>query len=198
MAEMVTTMMPEAMMDFLMNGRDQAAIGNRDESMAPHGVFPTAGDDKWIAIAIATDDEFAKLCEALGVPSMSSDPKFARLLGRLDHVDELEREIAARTRAHQRDELVTKLRERGLAAGPVYNTPEVINDPVFSQSGMLVNLKHGEVGERVVPGLPVRFSAIDLEYRGAPMIGEHTDEVMREFGYSTAEIARLKEAKVLI
>jgi formyl-CoA transferase len=59
-------------------------------------------------------------------------------------------------------------------------------------------LKHGEVGERVVPGLPVRFSGIDLEYRGAPMIGEHTDEVMREFGYSEAEIARLKEAKVLI
>ncbi len=198
MAEMVTTMMPEAMMDFLMNGRDQAAIGNRDESMAPHGVFPAAGDDKWIAIAIASDDEFAKLCEALGVPSMASDPKFARLLGRLANVEELEREIAARTRVHQRDELVTKLRERGLAAGPVYNTPEVMNDPVFSQSSMLVNLKHGEVGERVVPGLPVQFSAIDLEYRGAPMIGEHTDEVMREFGYSTAEIARLKEAKVLI
>src|SRR5208282_5984775 len=69
MAEMVTTMMPEAMMDFLMNGREQAAIGNRDESMAPHGVFPAAGDDKWIAIATASDDEFAKLCEALGAPS---------------------------------------------------------------------------------------------------------------------------------
>ncbi len=63
MAEMVTTMMPEAMMDFLMNGRDQSPIGNRDDSMAPHGVFPAAGDDQWIAIAIASDDEFAKLCE---------------------------------------------------------------------------------------------------------------------------------------
>ncbi len=198
MAEMVTTMMPEAMMDFLMNGRDQAAIGNRDESMAPHGVFPTAGDDQWIAIAIASDDEFAKLCAVLGLPSMAKNPEFARLLGRLDNVEELEREIAARTRAHHRDALVAKLRERGLAAGPVYNTPEVINDPAFSESGMLVNLRHGEVGERVVAGLPVRFSAIDLGYRGAPMIGEHTDEVMRELGYSAAEIARLKEAKVLI
>jgi crotonobetainyl-CoA:carnitine CoA-transferase CaiB-like acyl-CoA transferase len=198
MAEMVTTMMPEAMMDFLMNGRDQAAIGNRDESMAPHGVFPAAGDDKWIAIAIASDTEFASLCAALHVPSMASNPKFSRLYGRLANVEELEREIAARTRVHQRDELVTKLRARGLAVGPVYSTPEVINDPVFAESGMLVKLKHGEVGERVVPGLPVRFSAIDLEYRGAPMIGEHTDEVMREFGYSAEEIARLKEGKVLI
>src|SRR5580658_4086649 len=119
MAEMVTTMMPEAMMDFLMNGRDQAAIGNRDESMAPHGVFPASGDDKWIAIAIAGDDEFAKLCEALGTPSMASDTKFARLQGRLANVEELEREIAARTRSQPRDELVTKLRSCGLAAGPV-------------------------------------------------------------------------------
>jgi crotonobetainyl-CoA:carnitine CoA-transferase CaiB-like acyl-CoA transferase len=199
MAEMVTTMMPEAMMDFLMNGRDQAAIGNRDESMAPHGVFPAAGDDQWIAIAIATDDEFAKLCEVLGMPSMASDPKFSRLYGRLANVEELECEIATRTRTHARDDLVTKLRARDLAAGPVYNTPEVINDPVFAESSMLVNLKHGEVGQRVVPGLPVRFSAIDLEYRGAPMIGEHTDQLMSELlGYSAEEIARLKEAKVLI
>ncbi|HWN56767.1 MAG TPA: CoA transferase, partial [Methylomirabilota bacterium] len=83
MAEMVTTMMPEAMMDFLMNGRDQAAIGNRDESMAPHGVFPAVGDDKWFAIAIASETEFATLCEALHVPSLASDPKFSRLYGRL-------------------------------------------------------------------------------------------------------------------
>jgi len=199
MAEMVTTMMPEAMMDFLMNGRDQAPIGNRDESMAPHGVFPAAGDDQWLTIAIASDDEFANLCEALGVRSMASDAKFARLLGRLDNVEELEREIAARTRTHRRDELVAKLRARGLAAGPVYNTPGLMKDPVFSESSMLVNLKHGEVGQRIVPGLPVQFSGIDLDYRGAPMIGEHTEEVMAELlGYSAAEIARLKEAKVLI
>jgi crotonobetainyl-CoA:carnitine CoA-transferase CaiB-like acyl-CoA transferase len=199
MAEMVTTMMPEAMMDFLMNGRDQGPNGNRDESMAPHGVFPAAGDDKWIAIAIAADDEFAQLCQALGAPSLADDPKFARLPARLANVEELERQVAARTRVHPRDELVTKLRALGLAAGPVYSTPDLMKDPVFSESSMLVKLKHGEVGERVVPGLPVRFSGIDLDYRGAPMIGEHTDEIMSELlGYSADEIARLKQAKVLI
>src|SRR5260221_7324490 len=83
MAETVTTMIPEAMLDFLMNGRDQGPIGNRDEAMAPHGVFPVLGDDQWIAIAIASDDEFAKLCGVLGVSSMAKDLKFAKLVTRL-------------------------------------------------------------------------------------------------------------------
>jgi crotonobetainyl-CoA:carnitine CoA-transferase CaiB-like acyl-CoA transferase len=199
MAEMVTTMMPEAMMDFLINGRDRGGMGNRDESMAPHGVFPVAGDDKWIAIAIASDEEFAKLCEVLGVPSMASGATFSHLAGRLSNLEELEREIAARTRVFDRDDLVARLRERDLAAGPVYNTLELMNDRAFTESGMLVKLKHSEVGERVVPGIPVRFGGIDLDYRGAPAIGENTEEVLSELlGYSAEEISRLREAKVLI
>jgi benzylsuccinate CoA-transferase BbsF subunit len=174
-------------------------MGNRDALMAPHGVFPAAGDYKWIAIAIASDAEFAQLCEVLGVSTMASDPKFARMSARLDNPDELEREIAARTHNFDRDELVAKLREHDLAAGPVYSTPELMNDPVFAESGMLVKLQHTEVGERVVPGIPVRFDAIDLDYRGAPMIGENTDQVLTDLlGYSAEEIARFKEAKVLV
>jgi len=191
--------MPEAMMDFLMNDCDRGGMGNRDESMAPHNVFPVAGDDKWIAIAIASDEEFAKLCEVLDVSAMASRAKFADVAGRLANLEELEREITARTRIFDRDELVGKLRERDLAAGPVYNTIELMNDRAFTESGMLVKLKHSEVGERVVPGIPVRFGGIDLDYRGAPAIGENTEEVLRELlGYSAEEIARLKEAKVLI
>ncbi len=198
MAETVTTMMPEAMIDFSMNGRDQGPIGNRDEAMAPHGVFPVAGDDQWIAIAIASDTEFAKLCEVLSISSMAADPKFAKLAGRLKNVEELEREVAARTRKFDRDILVAKMREYDLAAGPVYKTEEVIHDPAFVDSGMLIKLMHSEVGERAVPGLPCKFGGIDLKYSGAPAIGEHTDEVLRELlGYSADKIARLKEAIVL-
>lgn len=199
MAEMVTTMIPEAMMDFLMNGREHGPMGNREASMAPHGVFPAAGDDKWIAIAIAADVEFAQLCAVLGVSAMASDPKFARMSARLSNLEELEREIAARTRNFDREDLVAKLRERDLAAGPVYSTPELMNDPAFAESGMLVRLKHTEVGERLVPGIPVRFDRIDLDYRGAPMIGENTAQVLTDLlGYSAEEIARLREAKVLV
>ncbi|HVN64607.1 MAG TPA: CoA transferase, partial [Candidatus Binataceae bacterium] len=151
MAEMVTSMIPEAMMEFFMNGRDIGPIGNRDEWMAPHGVFPAAGDEKWIAIACATDGDFSALCEVIGVASMASEAKFSRLSARLANIDELEREVAARTRKFERDDLVARLRERGLAAGPVYNTIEVASDPAFAASGMMIEARHGEVGERSIP-----------------------------------------------
>jgi len=198
MAETVTAMLPEAFMDFFMNGRDAGPMGNRDECMAPHGVFPVAGDDRWVAIAIAADEEFGALCEVLGVPAMASDRRFARAAARLEHVGALETEIAARTRGCDRDDLVAKLRARGLAAGPVYRVDELMADAAFQSSGMLVRLKHGESGERVVPGIPVRFSAFDPVYRPTPLIGEHSEEVLTGLlGYTAEEIARLREQRVL-
>ncbi|MGO9603892.1 MAG: CaiB/BaiF CoA transferase family protein [Candidatus Binataceae bacterium] len=199
MAEMVTTMIPEAMMDFLMNGRDEGPQGNRDPSMAPHGVFPAAGDDQWIAIAIVSDGEFAALCEVLGVPSIAADRAYARSHDRLRNVAMLESEVAARTRNFGRDDLVRRLRERGIAAGPVYNTHDLMADEAFKASGMMITREHGDSGARAVPGLPVSFSALEPEYSGAPRLGQHNDEVLGGLlGMGADEIARLKEQKVLI
>jgi benzylsuccinate CoA-transferase BbsF subunit len=198
MAEMVTTMIPEAMMDFFLNGREQSPQGNRAPSMAPHGVFPAAGEDRWVAIAIASDAEFAALCEVLGVPSLASDRAYARLPERLGNVEMLENEVAARTRDFDRDELVRRLRERGLAAGPVYNTHELAADRAFRASEMMITREHGESGARAVPGLPVKFSAIEPDYCGAPRIGQHSDEILGTLlGMDAEEIARLKEGKVI-
>lgn len=199
MAEMVTTMIPEAMLEFLMNGRDTAPIGNRDDAMAPHGVYPVAGDDKWIAIAISTDTEFVELCTSLGAASLARDPRYARLVDRLRNVDLLDAEVAARTKLFTREDLVARLRDRKLAAGPVNNTQDLMGDPAFLTSGMLKTLHHGEVGDRVIPTLPVRFSQIEPRYFGAPMIGEHTDQVLSDLlGMGADEIATLKADKVLV
>jgi len=129
---------------------------------------------------------------------LARDPRFAQTSARLENVDALEAAIAARTRGFERDALVAKLREHGLATGPVYRVDELMADPAFQSSGMLVKLKHGESGERIVPGLPVRFSAFEPVYRACPEIGEHTDEVLSGLlGYSVDEIARLREQRVL-
>jgi crotonobetainyl-CoA:carnitine CoA-transferase CaiB-like acyl-CoA transferase len=192
-AEMVTGMLPEAMMDFFLNGIEHGPIGNRDRDIAPHGAFPAAGDDQWVAIVTVSDAEFSDLCEVLGAPAMAADTRFQTMASRLKNVDVLERELNDLTRKFDRDDLVAKLRARGITAGPMYNTAEIMADPAMQESGMNVELDHKEVGRRVIPVLPVSFSGFKPNYYGGPAIGEHTDEVLGGLlGYSPEEIARLR------
>jgi benzylsuccinate CoA-transferase BbsF subunit len=197
-AEAMTATLPEAMMDYFMNATVQGPIGNRDAQIAPHGVFPCAGDDRWVAFAAVDDEEFGALCEALGAAALARDARFCGMRERLQNVDALERELAALTRALDRDELVARLRARNLAAGPVYNTAEVMGDPAFAASNVGQRLTHKESGERLIPGLPARFGGFVPVYRGAPALGEHTDEVLGGLlGYSSGEINRLREQGVV-
>jgi len=197
-AEAMTAAIPEAMMDYFMNGRVQRPIGNRDPEIAPHGVFPCAGEDRWVAFAAVSDAEFALLCETLGAPGMAQDERYGTRHGRLANVEALERELALLTRRFERDQLVEALRTRKLAAGPVYNTAEVVADPAFVASKVGLRLNHKEVGERLVPGLPANFSGFAPMYRAAPALGEHTDEVLVDLlGYSSGEISRLREEGVI-
>ena len=199
MCEVVTSMMPEAMLDYFMNGVERGPIGNRDPEMAPHGVFPVKGNDRWIAIAVPNDAEFGILCEALGVPGMARDPRYASSAARLVNVDQLEQEIAELTRQFEREELAAKLVARNLCAGSVYSAFDLVNDSAFAQSGMMVKLRHKECGERPTPTLPVRFSQLEPRYKPAPLAGEHTDEILRELlDMSDVEIDALREEKVLI
>jgi crotonobetainyl-CoA:carnitine CoA-transferase CaiB-like acyl-CoA transferase len=134
----------------------------------------------------------------LAIPSLALDSAYARLSERLRNVEMLENEIAARTRDLDRDELVQRLRERGLAAGPVYNTHDLTADVAFRASEMMIIREHGESGARAVPGLPVKFSAIEPDYRGAPRIGQDSEEILeRLLGMEAGEIARLRESKVI-
>jgi benzylsuccinate CoA-transferase BbsF subunit len=193
-AEMVTGMLPEAMMDFFLNGREQVSSGNRDPDVAPHGVFPAAGDDQWLAIVAVTDAEFQSLCEVLHAPAMASDARFLTMSARLENVEALEHELNDFTRKFDRDELVAALRARGIAAGQTYNTAEVMADPAMVESGMNMELDHQEAGKRLIPVLPVTFSGFRPNYYGGPAIGQHTDEVLTGvLGLSAEEIARLRE-----
>jgi len=199
MAETVTAMLPEAMMDYFLNWRDNSPIGNRDPAMAPHGVFPVKGEDRWIAIAIASDEEFVALCEVLGIANLATEARFARLASRLANVEDLERDIASRTREFERDALVQKLRERNLAVGPVYGSIDLMDDPALRESGILLELDHAESGRRIVPGLPVTFSEMQPDYRPAPSMGADSEQVLGGLlGYSRDEIARLRDEKVIV
>ena len=130
---------------------------------------------------------------------MAVDPRYASNAARLTNVGHLEREIGELTRRFDRDDLVATLTERKLGAGPVYSAADLINDPAFAQSGMMANLRHRECGERATPTLPVQFSQLDPLYNPAPLMGEHTDQILRDLlDMSESEIAGLCREEVLI
>jgi benzylsuccinate CoA-transferase BbsF subunit len=199
MGEVVTAMIPEAILEYTINGRQPPRRGNRDTTMVPHNVYPCAGEDKWVAIAVANDEEWRALCRAMGEPAWTTDPRFADVLGRHRHQEELDQRLAEWTRQHTPYDIMHRLQAAGVAAGPVMNIYDLLEDPHLSKRGFLVEIEHPDLGPRTVAGLPVHFSAMpQLDYFRAPILGEHNDYVFGELlGLSQDEIQRLQEEKVI-
>ena len=96
--ENVATFLGEAFADYTMNGRVPTTLGNRHPTMAPHGAYPCAGEDEWLAVSVSTDDEWRGLCAAMDRADLAADLRFATVLARWKHQDEIDAEIAAWTR----------------------------------------------------------------------------------------------------
>ncbi|MGO9062661.1 MAG: CaiB/BaiF CoA transferase family protein [Candidatus Binataceae bacterium] len=197
-AELCTSIAPEGMMDYFLNGRVRGPIGNRDLELAPHGSFPTSEKDGWIAIAVTSNEEFARLCEALGAETMAAEPRYRTMKSRLENVDALEAALRMHTRRFPRDHLVQMLRARGVAAGPLYDAKQLVDDPVFRASPMAAEVIHKEAGKRLIGGFPVSFSDLEPQLRGAPTLYQDTDSILGDLlGLSIQEIERLRADKAI-
>ena len=197
MGEVVTTMIPEAIMEYTMNGRQLPPRGNRDDLMAPHGVYPCRGEDRWVAIAVSGDGDWAAMSQAMGCPDWARDHRFADATGRRQHHSELDEFIAEWTRQHTPYEVMHTLQEAGVAAGPVMGVTDLMADPHLKERGFVVEVDHLEVGRRMAAGLPVKFSAMpQLAYGPAPCLGQHNQEVFQGLlGLDEHEYVRLEENK---
>jgi len=178
MCEMVTSMIPQAVFDFQMNGRLRGPTGNRDPMMAPHDVYRCAGNDMWIAITVETEDEWKAFCNVLGHNEWLGDERFADGYVRQSHQAELDSLITKWTRQYYREEVMTKLQAVGIAAAPVLDSVEILNNPQLRHRGFFVTPDHPEVGEREVMSTPVLYSNIpDKRIGTAPLFDEHNDYV---------------------
>jgi crotonobetainyl-CoA:carnitine CoA-transferase CaiB-like acyl-CoA transferase len=188
----------EAWMDFAMNRKEPVRQGNRDPWMAPHGCFPTRGEDAWISIACASDEQWRALC-AIAAPDLADDERFRHLEGRKQHEDALETELSAATREHDRWELTRALQARGIAAFPSMTAADIATDPHLEARGFLERMPHPEVGARVHTGIPYRLRRRPNGVRApAPQLGADTESVLGEIlGCSAADIQALRQAKVL-
>lgn len=189
----------EGLMAQTMNGSQPSRIGNRDPYMSPHGLFHCLGDDRWVSIAVANEDEWQRLCAGMGRPQLATDPRFASLTVRKQNEDALEELITAWTETLSAEEVTAKLQTAGVAAFPALTNKELAEDTHLRDRGFFVELPHPEVGVRRHAGVPWVFSETPCQVRrSAPCLGQDTDEVMqRVLGYSVEEIAKLKANGVL-
>jgi benzylsuccinate CoA-transferase BbsF subunit len=199
MGETVIGQMPEWYMDYTINGRDRGPRGNRDDMMAPHNTYPCAGEDKWIAIAVGSQSEWEALCRAMGNPAWTRDEKFADQYSRWRNSDELDAHLGRWTRVHEHIALANELQRAGVAAGPVLDSVEIHDDPHLWEWGFFRKINHREVGERILPNMPVRMSNVpELNYSMPPDLGQHNREIFGGLlGLSDVEIANLMEQKVI-
>ncbi|MBM2826454.1 MAG: Formyl-CoA transferase, partial [Dehalococcoidia bacterium] len=199
MAEGVISMMPEAVLEYTMNGRVTAPRANRDERMAPNGVYRCQGDDKWVAISVSNNQEWEALCQTTGHSEWLKDDRFVDLYSRQRHYKELDALITEWTKPRTNMEVTESLQRAGVAAGPCYTAVDVCYDPHLRERGQFVEMDHPEVGPRMMPTMPVHLSALpDIEYQRSPLLGEHNDYVFSELlKMSQEEIGQLVEEGVI-
>jgi len=189
----------EAFMEYAMNGVQPPRNGNRIANMAPHGVFMCAGEDRWLSIACATDEEWRALCEVMERPELTEDPRFRTLARRKANEDDLENEIMAWTLTQDPLEATERLQAAGVAASPPLVNRELAEDPHLADRNFFVEKEHPEVGVRQHAGIPWRMSDTPCEvWRAAPVMGQDNDYVYGELlGLSSAQIEDLKAREVI-
>ncbi len=166
--------------------------GNRHvaDSYVPFDTFEAA--DGWIAIVCATDDHWVNLTEAMGRPDLTQDEELRALPGRVARIEEVTDEIAKWAAARTRDEITTLCQEHHVAAAPLRDVQEVLNDPHLHARGFLT-YHDTEAGRIALPNSPMRYEGSDLRMQSSPpALGQHTDEVLAELcGLDAAQLEAL-------
>jgi crotonobetainyl-CoA:carnitine CoA-transferase CaiB-like acyl-CoA transferase len=151
--------------------------GNRGPRAAPQGIYPCAGEEQWVALAVATDEQWAAVVEVVGRRDWAG---LGRAERRARH-DELDEGLVAWFAGRDRDTTVELLLDAGIAAAPVWdqNVQDQLPQLVARRFSQVV--EHPVAGSVATPGIGIRSDRLDLAYRGpAPTVGQHTDEVLRE------------------
>ena len=208
--EAAITLTGPAILDYEVNGRASTRIGNASghPAMAPHGVYRSApdtredgaGDDEWVAIAVANEEQWKALTRALGHPEWQADPRFETLVARLEHQPELDALIGEWTRCRSNREAQETLQAAGVPAGRVQRSRELFEDePQLAHRQFFPVLEHPVVGTHRVDGMPARMSRTPAEFkRGGPLMGQDNDYVFGELlGMPLERVRRLEEEQVL-
>jgi benzylsuccinate CoA-transferase BbsF subunit len=198
-----------AILDHQVNGRVPERIGNRDQSAVPHGVYPCQGNGRYCAIAVRTDQEWNAFCRALGDPEWCQEPRFATMLGRSRHQDELDEHIRRWTVGLPAEEVMQKLQEAGVPAGIVsqgedlytsvhLKAREFYRPTRYYQADRGTAASQWEEGESIAWSMPVRLSETPMGFGGYSNVGEDNSYVFGELlGMPPAALDRWASEEVV-
>jgi crotonobetainyl-CoA:carnitine CoA-transferase CaiB-like acyl-CoA transferase len=170
-------------LNYLVSGKVPQRTGNAHPNIVPYQEFPVA--DGHIMVSGGNDAQYVRLCHLLGAPELAEDPKYKNNAGRLEHRDELIAKLSALTARFKRDDLLGKLDAAGVPAGPINDLAQVFSDPQVIARGMQIERPNAAAKGGKIPGVrtPISFDGWPAAAEhGAPRLGQHTTEILREIG----------------
>jgi crotonobetainyl-CoA:carnitine CoA-transferase CaiB-like acyl-CoA transferase len=180
---------------YLLTGKAPGRLGNAHAQIVPYGAFPAA--DGWLVLAVGNDEQFARLCGVLGLPELGE--RFPQNAQRVEHRQEVVEAVSERLKTKPRAHWLERLRAAGVPAAPVNDLREAFQDPQAEARGAVWTLDHPLLGPLPTLANPLRFlsrtpAAPSLP---PPLLGEHSEALLREAGFSPEEVAALVEKGVV-
>ena len=187
------SLLPDPVAQYFDTGRAPARMGNRNANLTPAEAYPTK--DGMIQVVMMNPDQYDRFCKALGDPTLASDPRFVSNDARLAHYDDFRARVEGALASATTTEWLERFERASIAAGAVYEFDEVFDDPQVKHLHLVAQVEQPGYGTARMLAFPVRASATPAAIRRpAPLLGEHTAEVLTEIGVAPRDIERLAAA----
>lgn len=180
----------------MFSGEEPGLQGRGHRSIPTYRAF-TCGDGQDVAICANTEEMWRKMCEVLGAEELLENPAFATNADRLEHMDDLLPQLDARFQQFSAPELTERLQQAGVPAAMINGVLDALNHPQIKHRAMVQELEHPNGTRFRVVGDPLKLSETSASPRRPPRLGEHTEQVLREYGYRDEDIERLLHAGVI-
>lgn len=181
--------------NYLASGKNPVRMGSAHPSIVPYQAY--RAKDKYFILAVGNDSIWKRFCKALNLEFVDS-PKFATNEMRVKHREELNQFLKDMFKQKCASEWLDKLQKERVPCGMINSIGEVVNHPQVIDRQMIVELPHPKIGKVRVPGNPINFSLTPVKYKSAPpLLGQHTEEVLKELNYSQQDIEALRNAGVI-